>query len=162
MCTYYFCLLWKLMSRSRQKWHFNSCVFVDGSGKGRNKVFHAKELIAAIWSFPHWCDERRGKHWLALYRRDSIKNMSWGIHGAASGTNHRHILRRFWCFCLKAQLPHHRTVTAWTYCWQELPGTLTSSLTQESDRGLETLSDMTPLILFSAGTQILFHLSPLS
>lgn len=30
--------------------------------------FHAKELIAAIWSSPHWCDEQGGSV-LALYKK---------------------------------------------------------------------------------------------
>lgn len=85
----------------------------------------------------------------------------YALH-VASGTNHRHVLHRFWGFCLKGLLPQHRTITTSTYCWQELPSTSTSFLTQDSNRELEMISSMTPLILFSAGAQIFFHLYPVS
>lgn len=77
-----------------------------------------------------------------------LKPVSGPALGAASDTNHRHVIHRFWRFCLRARLPQHCTVMVSTYCWQELPRTSTSFLTREGSRNLEMISSMTPIRLF--------------
>lgn len=140
-------VLWKLMSIARQ--NSISCVFVDGSGKGRNKFFMTKNWLQPYDLFNISVINREGSNISFIKKVFHWKHKRGYPLCVASGTNHRHILHRSWCFCLKALLPQHCTITASTYCWQELPSTSTSFLTQESNRVGNDLQHDTAYTFFS-------------
>lgn len=141
-----------------------SYVYVDGSGQGRNKYFHAQELIIAIWSFCHFMINSR-QNILCPPNKETIPFKQWPRTSTAhsirykSQTRPSQVLVSVFKSCEATMSYKHCLDTLLTRTAKHL-GLISHTIKQWGWKWSPTWHWLH--FFFSAGAQISFHLCHLS